>query len=118
MNIKQTVKTLLVAVALFTAALTPFFVTGNALAVECDPATQTCCGGVPTSILACEQTGEGDIETTGLTPGFDQITVIGLADSTGARVFVAGRQVANAKHTDQRLQLVGQRHRHRRLELT
>lgn len=32
-----------------------------------------------------------DIETTGLTPGYDQITVIGLADSAQARVFVAGR---------------------------
>ncbi len=32
-----------------------------------------------------------DIETTGLTPGYDQITVIGLADGTGAKVFVAGR---------------------------
>jgi uncharacterized protein len=32
-----------------------------------------------------------DIETTGLTPGYDQITVIGLADAGGARVFVAGR---------------------------
>ena len=30
-----------------------------------------------------------DIETTGLTPGYDQITVIGLADVAGAsRVFV------------------------------
>jgi uncharacterized protein len=32
-----------------------------------------------------------DIETTGLTPGYDQITVIGLADANAARVFVAGR---------------------------
>ncbi len=32
-----------------------------------------------------------DIETTGLTPGYDQITVIGLADGVGAKVFVAGR---------------------------
>ncbi len=32
-----------------------------------------------------------DIETTGLTPGYDQITVIGLADATGATAFVAGR---------------------------
>ncbi len=32
-----------------------------------------------------------DIETTGLTPGYDQITVIGLVDSDRARVFVAGR---------------------------
>src|SRR6478609_10982248 len=30
-----------------------------------------------------------DIETTGLTPGYDQITVIGLADAKGARAFVA-----------------------------
>ncbi len=32
-----------------------------------------------------------DIETTGLTPGYDQITVIGLSDGTVARAFVAGR---------------------------
>ncbi len=33
-----------------------------------------------------------DIETTGLTPGYDQITVIGLADGTPqARAYVAGR---------------------------
>lgn len=32
-----------------------------------------------------------DIETTGLTPGYDQITVIGLVDSVRQRVFVAGR---------------------------
>ena len=39
-----------------------------------------------------EQIAFVDIETTGLTPGLDQITVIGLADGTGnARAFVAGR---------------------------
>jgi hypothetical protein len=32
-----------------------------------------------------------DIETTGLTAGYDQITVIGLADGVSSRVFVAGR---------------------------
>ncbi len=32
-----------------------------------------------------------DIETTGLTPGYDQITVIGLSDGNIARAFVAGR---------------------------
>jgi len=32
-----------------------------------------------------------DIETTGLTPGYDQITVIGLADHASARAFVAGK---------------------------
>lgn len=35
-----------------------------------------------------------DIETTGLTPGYDQITVIGLADAGSARAFVAGRPQA------------------------
>jgi uncharacterized protein YprB with RNaseH-like and TPR domain len=38
-----------------------------------------------------EQIALVDIETTGLTPGYDQITIIGLADGAGARVFVAGR---------------------------
>ena len=32
-----------------------------------------------------------DIETTGLTPGYDQITVIGLADGLRSVAFVAGR---------------------------
>lgn len=32
-----------------------------------------------------------DIETTGLTPGYDQITVIGLADGAKATAYVAGR---------------------------
>jgi uncharacterized protein len=40
---------------------------------------------------APERTALVDIETTGLTPGYDQITVIGLADAASARVFVAGR---------------------------
>ena len=36
-----------------------------------------------------------DIETTGLTPGYDQITVIGLADATGAvKTYVQGRPLA------------------------
>jgi uncharacterized protein YprB with RNaseH-like and TPR domain len=36
-----------------------------------------------------------DIETTGLTPGYDQITVIGLADGHSAKVFVAGRPLGS-----------------------
>lgn len=39
---------------------------------------------------APQQAALVDIETTGLTPGYDQITVIGLADTQRARVFVAG----------------------------
>jgi len=38
-----------------------------------------------------EQIALVDIETTGLTPGYDQITVIGLADGARSRVFVAGK---------------------------
>ena len=34
-----------------------------------------------------------DIETTGRTPGFDQITVIGLSDGTNERAFVADRAI-------------------------
>lgn len=41
-----------------------------------------------------------DIETTGLTPGFDQITVIGLADSNRARVYVAGRPQPGDENLD------------------
>ncbi len=33
----------------------------------CDPTTQSCCGGVETSIIACDQTGTGsDIRNTGI----------------------------------------------------
>jgi uncharacterized protein YprB with RNaseH-like and TPR domain len=42
-------------------------------------------------LCAPERIALVDIETTGLTPGYDQITVIGLADSRQARAFVAGR---------------------------
>lgn len=38
-----------------------------------------------------EQTAFVDIETTGLTPGYDQITVIGLADGARSIAYVAGR---------------------------
>ena len=41
-----------------------------------------------------------DIETTGLTPGYDQITVIGLADGVAAKVFVAGRPLGNDEALD------------------
>lgn len=47
-----------------------------------------------------EQVALVDIETTGLTPGYDQITVIGLADSKEARVFVAGRPMAGDEVLD------------------
>lgn len=68
MNIKQTIKSFFVAVALFTSIIAPPLLTsGVALAVECDPNSQSCCGGVPTSILECEQTGEGNtVDNTGL----------------------------------------------------
>ena len=41
-----------------------------------------------------------DIETTGLTPGYDQITVIGLADRSTARAFVAGRPMPGDEPLD------------------
>ena len=47
--------------------------------------------GQPANGDAPEQVALVDIETTGLTPGYDQITVIGLADSKGSRAFVAGK---------------------------
>lgn len=40
---------------------------------------------------ASERIALVDIETTGLTPGYDQITVIGLVDRNRQRVFVAGK---------------------------
>lgn len=41
-----------------------------------------------------------DIETTGLTPGYDQITVIGLVDRQRQRVFVAGRPMPGDEPLD------------------
>lgn len=70
MKIKQTLTNLigsgLIAVSLmFTGAvLTPAF---SVSAADCDPQTQSCCGGVETSIFVCEQDGTGtSIENTGV----------------------------------------------------
>ncbi|MBN8525967.1 MAG: ribonuclease H-like domain-containing protein [Planctomycetes bacterium] len=41
-----------------------------------------------------------DIETTGLTPGYDQITVIGLVDRNRQRVFVAGKPMPGDEPLD------------------
>jgi uncharacterized protein YprB with RNaseH-like and TPR domain len=49
---------------------------------------------------SAEQVALVDIETTGLTPGYDQITVIGLADAKQARVYVAGRPMAGDEVLD------------------
>lgn len=41
-----------------------------------------------------------DIETTGLTPGYDQITVIGLVDRNRSRAFVAGKPMPGDEPLD------------------
>jgi hypothetical protein len=67
MKLKQTVKMLvagfifMVGVATFATVSTPVF------AADCDPATQSCCGGVQTSLISCDQTGaSGDLKDTGI----------------------------------------------------
>ncbi|MEK7415356.1 MAG: ribonuclease H-like domain-containing protein [Planctomycetota bacterium] len=50
--------------------------------------------------VAPERVALVDIETTGLTPGYDQITVIGLADSRSARAFVAGKPMPGDEPID------------------
>ncbi len=47
-----------------------------------------------------EQVALVDIETTGRTPGYDQITVIGLADGSQARAFVAERPLPGDEPLD------------------
>lgn len=67
MRIKQTIKTLIVALMI----ILPVFVVTAApdfASAACDPATQSCCGGVETSIVKCDETG-GDnapVENTGV----------------------------------------------------
>lgn len=68
MRIKQTVKLfalgLLFVVGLVSAS---FAVTSGTVSAACDPATQSCCGGVETSLITCDQTGEGeDVTNTGV----------------------------------------------------
>ncbi len=66
MNIKQTIKTVLVSAAFLIAALTPVFLTADTTMADCNPDTQNCCGGVPTSLITCDQPGGDDVEQTGL----------------------------------------------------
>ena len=53
-----------------------------------------------TGLCASDRVAFVDIETTGLTPGYDQITVIGLADGSSQRAFVAGRPQAGDEPLD------------------
>ena len=67
MKIKQTVKVLFLSLGLALASLAVITPTAT-VSAECDPATQSCCGGVQTSLITCTQEG-GDgapIEETGI----------------------------------------------------
>ncbi len=66
MRIKQTFKQIIAATLLMVGVT--FALVAPASAVTCTPsATQKCCGGVPTGVLGCAQTGGGtSIENTGL----------------------------------------------------
>lgn len=57
MNIKQTLKTLVVACMIFVGAFAVIAPTQIASATDCPPGGNTCCGGVATSIITCKQTG-------------------------------------------------------------
>lgn len=67
MKIKQTLlaTALVIGVGGFLISISP-----TVSAVECGGTTlsagQSCCGGVPTSVISCGQTGKGDIENTGI----------------------------------------------------
>lgn len=67
MQIKQTVKLLIFGLVLVTGLVaTSAFSAGSMVGAACDPATQNCCGGVETSIVTCDETGQGGgIENTG-----------------------------------------------------
>lgn len=69
MKLKQTIK-ILVAGFIFVVGVLAFATVSTSVSAAadlCDPATQSCCGGVPTSIIKCEQSGTGsDIRDTGI----------------------------------------------------
>jgi len=57
MNIKQTIKSLVLVIALSVGFVSIFGPSSSALDA-CDPATQSCCGGVETTVFTCSQTGQ------------------------------------------------------------
>jgi hypothetical protein len=65
MKAKQTVKILIAGLVLILGLVivTPVL---SVSAAECDPATQSCCGGVDTSIINCDEKGQGGIEDSGV----------------------------------------------------
>lgn len=67
MRLKQTVKLFIVGLVLVTGLMATSVFSGSSIAnAACDPATQNCCGGVETSIVTCDETGQGGgIENTG-----------------------------------------------------
>lgn len=67
MKLKQTVKMLVAGFIFMVGVVTFATVATPVLAVDCDPATQSCCGGVETSLIKCDQPGTGtDIRGTGI----------------------------------------------------
>ena len=65
MTIKQKVKQLVVSALLMVGFTT--FIAMPVGAVSCDTAVETCCGGVPTAVISCTQTGGtgGEVTDTG-----------------------------------------------------
>ena len=66
MKIKQTVKVLLVVLGLTLTALAAVIPTAGVASADCDPANQSCCGGVQTSLITCSETGGAGVEQTGV----------------------------------------------------
>jgi hypothetical protein len=67
MNIKQTIRNLVLGGLFFASVLTATVVPSAPLSAACDSNSKNCCGGVETAIISCTQTGGGDsVENTGL----------------------------------------------------
>jgi Type IV secretion system pilin len=64
MKLKQTVISLFIGITLLLGVAALY--TPGAYAVTCNPDTEKCCGGVPTSLITCPETGGEDESTNGV----------------------------------------------------
>ncbi len=66
MNVKQIFKSSLFAVSLLAGLL--FYTLPSTVSAECNPSQGSCCGGVQTSIISCNEPGgdNADVKDTGL----------------------------------------------------
>jgi len=68
MKIKQTVNMVVIGMVAVLGLFATTLIAPSLASAACDPATQSCCGGVETSILTCDQAGgeSDDIRVSGV----------------------------------------------------